>query len=219
MIASELISHTISPLKTSDLGEEAITIMNIFHVKHLPIVNNEQLLGVISEDEILQHNLDEPIGSYHLSMRRPYVGWEDHMFEVMSIMAENSLTVIPVVDGESNYKGLITQDDLIQFYANSFSFVEKGSIIVIKTLKRNYSLAEISRIIEMENASILSCFLTQSPESEEILVTIKVNKLDIQHIKATLERYDYTIKAFFSENEYLDSLKERYDALIHFLNV
>lgn len=219
MIANELISQTVSPLKTSDLGEEAITIMNIFHVKHLPIVNNEQLLGVISEEEILSHNLSEPIGSYRLSMRRPYATEEDHMFEVMGVMGENSLTVIPVVDFDGNYKGLITQDDLIQFYANSFSFTENGSIVVLKTIKRDYSLAEISRIIEMENATILSSFLTKSPNSEEILVTLKLNVQDIQHIIASLERYEYTIKATFAEVEYLDSLKERYDSLMHFLNV
>lgn len=219
MIANELISHTVSPLRTSDLGEEAITMMNIFHVKHLPIVNNEQLLGVISEEEILRNNLEEAIGSYPLSMRRPYAKIEDHMFEVMSVMAENNLSVVPVIDNEGNYKGLITQDDLIQFYAKSFSFSEKGSIIVIKTNKRDYSLAELSRIIEMENASILTSFLTSNPDTSEILVTLKLNIQDIQHVLAALERYEYTIKATFSEVEYMDTLKERYDSLMHFLNV
>lgn len=219
MIASELISHTVSPLRTSDLGEEAVTIMHIFHVKHLPIVNNEQLLGVISEEEILGHNLSEPVGSYHLSMRRPFANWKDHMFEVMAVMAENNLTVIPVIDDEGNYKGLITQDDLIQFYAKSFSFTEKGSILVLKLSQRDYSLAEISRIVEMENAVILSSFITKSPDSQEILLTIKINVQDIKYVVASLERYGYAIKASFSETEYLDSMKERYDALIHFLNV
>ncbi|GLR19781.1 CBS domain-containing protein [Portibacter lacus] len=219
MIANELISQTVSSLRTSDLGEEAITIMNIFHVKHLPIVNNEQLLGVISEEEILGHELSEPIGSYTLSMHKPYAKAEDHMFEVMSIMAEYNLTVVPVVDQKGDYIGLITQDDLIQFYAKSFSFTESGSILVLKTRKRDYSLAEISRIIEMENASILSSFITNSPNSDEILVTLKLNVQDIQHIIATLERYEYTIKSTFAETEYIDSMKERFDSLMHFLNV
>ncbi|WP_235298626.1 CBS domain-containing protein [Portibacter marinus] len=219
MIANELISQTVSCLRTSDLGEEAITMMNIFHVKHLPIVNNQQLLGVISEEEILNNDLDEAIGSYNLTMREPFAKAEDHMFEVMSIMAENNLTVIPVVDDQQDYIGLITQDDLIQFYAKSFSFMESGSIVVLNIRKRDYSLAEISRIIEMENATILSSFLTNSPNSDEILVTLKLNVQDIKHIIATLERYGYIIKATFAETEYIDSLKERFDSLMHFLNV
>ena len=87
MIASELISHLVMPLMTSDTGEEALTLMGINHVKHLPIVNESQLLGLISEEDILTHDVDEPIGSYQLSLVRPYAYEEEHLFEVMSKMA------------------------------------------------------------------------------------------------------------------------------------
>ena len=72
MIASKLISSLVMPLKTSDSGEEALTLMNINHVKHLPIVNDTQLLGLISEGDVLSHDLNEPIGGYQLSLVRPY---------------------------------------------------------------------------------------------------------------------------------------------------
>lgn len=219
MIASRLISQLVSPLMTSDTGEEALTLMGINHVKHLPIVNDTQLLGLISEEDIMSHDLDQPIGSYSLSLVRPYAYEWEHLFEVMSKMAHNNLTVIPVVDDKENYKGLITQEDLIQFYASSFSFKEPGSIIILETSKREYSLAEISRIIEGENASILSSFLTTDEESTNVTITIKVNRQDIQHIIATLERFDYHVKGKFTEQEYVDSLKERYDALMSYLNV
>ena len=219
MIASQLISSLIMPLVTSDTGEEAITLMSINHVKHLPIVNDTQLLGLISEADILSHNMDESIGSYQLSLVRPYAYESDHLFEVMSKMASNHLTVIPVVDSEENYKGLITQEDLLQFYASSFSFTEPGSIIVLETNKREYSLAEISRIIEGEDAAILSSFLTSDDESTSVLVTIKINRQDNGRIIAALERFDYEVKGTFSEFEYIDELKERYDALMSYLNV
>ena len=98
MIAKELISQTIDSLRTSDTGEETIAMMGIYHVKHLPIVNNEQFLGMISEEDILDKNMDEAIGSYRLSMLKPYANQNDHLFEVMKLMAENKLTVIPVID-------------------------------------------------------------------------------------------------------------------------
>jgi CBS domain-containing protein len=219
MIASELISKTLAPLRTSDTGEEALTIMNIYHVKHLPIVNNEQLLGVVSEEDVLVSDMGEAVGSYNLSLRKPYVNQKAHLFEVMSMMAENKLSVIPVIDDDENYLGLITQEDLIQFYATSFSFAEPGSIMVLETKKRDYSLAKISRIVEEESASILSCFLSENPDSESVYVTLKINKQDLQKILASFERYDYTIKGSFSEEEYIDELKERYDSLMNYLNV
>ena len=73
MTASDLISDLVSPAKTSDTGEELLTMMGVYHLRHLPIVNNKELLGVISEDEILSQDVDAAVGSYPLSMRRPFV--------------------------------------------------------------------------------------------------------------------------------------------------
>ena len=100
-----------------------------------------------------------------------------------------------------------------------FHLKNRGSIIILETNKRQYSLAEISRIIESEDASILSSFLTSEDESTNVTVTIKVNRQDISRIISALERYDYHVKGKFSEQEYFDELKDRYDALMTYLNV
>ncbi len=219
MIAKELISHTLDSIHTSDTGEEVITMMGIYHVKHLPIVNNEQLLGLISEEDILSKNMEEAIGSYHLSMNRPYANQNDHIFEVMRLMAEYNLTVIPVVDLDERYLGLITQTDLIQYYATSFSFGEPGSILVLETDKVQYSLAEISRIIEGENGVILLSFLTTIEDSTKIQITLKLGQYDIAHIVASLERFGYSVRGAYAEEDYEDVLKERYDSLMNYLDV
>lgn len=219
MIAKDLITENITPLNTSDSGDNALTMMHTFHVRHLPIVNNESLLGLISEEDIFAHDLNEPVGSYRLSMLRAFSRSGDHIFEVMSRMARYKLTLIPVVDNEDNYLGVITMEFLLQYYANNYSFSEAGSILILEMPKRNYSLAEIARIVESEDGSILSCFLSAEPESSQMLVTIKINRQDIQAIKVAFERYGYNIYGSFSEVEYIDSLKERYDALMAYLNV
>ena len=100
MIAGNLLSHNIIPLRTSDTGAEALGIMNDFYVRHLPIVNDKQLLGLIAEDEILEYDIEEAIGSYSLSMAKPYVRETDHLYDVLKILSEYQLTVVPVVDAE-----------------------------------------------------------------------------------------------------------------------
>lgn len=219
MIASELISQILAPLRTSDTGEQALAMMSIYHVKHLPIVNNETLLGTISEEDILSGNMDEPIGSYGLSLSRAHVNQRDHLFEVMGKVADFQLTAIPVVDDQNKYLGVITQEELMQFYAKSFSFAEPGSILVLEMERHNYSLAEISRIIEAENIRILSTFLTKSPDKDLVYVTLKIGSGDAQRAKTTLERHDYFVKASFVEDSYIEDLNEHYDALMHYLNV
>lgn len=219
MVAENLLSNTIVPLRTSDTGREALTIMNLFSVRHLPIVNDTQLLGVISEDDILANNVDEPIGSYDLTFNRAYVRSTDHIYEVMRLLAEQNLTIVPVIEEDGNYLGLISQDDLLKYFANTGAFVEPGSIVVLSIDKRNYSLAEISRIIESENATILSSFITSNHDSLKLDVTLKLNTQNVQNILASLERFGYEVKASFNEDEYLDTLRERYDALMSYLSV
>lgn len=219
MIASKLISNVISQVRTSDTGEEVITLMNVFHVKHLPIVNNEELLGVISEDDILSNNLEESVGSYRLTLKKAYVKENDHIFEVMNLMAEYDLTVVPVVNEGGKYVGLISMEELLFYYARSFSFSEPGSILVIEIDKIDYSLAEIARIIESENALILCSFITKSADHSSVLITLKLNIQDIKHVVATLRRFEYNVKASFTEQIFVDNLKDHYDSFINYLNV
>lgn len=219
MIAESLISNTIIPLRTSDLGEEALNMMEEFYVRHLPIVNNTQLLGLISEEDILDFDPNEAVGSYRLSLTRPYVNGEDHIYEVMRQLAQNELTLIPVVDNDHNYLGVITQEDLLKYFAATTSFAESGSILVLEINKRDYSLSEIARIVESENAHVLSIFVTSNPDSTQMEVTLKVNTQNIQPLLATFQRFDYLIKASFNEMDYFDTLKERFDSLMSYLNV
>ncbi len=219
MVAENLISTAILPLKTSDTGKDALRIMEDFYVHHLPIVNCKQLLGLISDDDILIHNIDEAVGSYALSMSRPIVRNSDHIYEVMRLLAEFQLTVIPVVDHDENYVGMISQEDVLSFFAKTASFMETGSIIVLEMKRRDYTLTEISRIVESEGAAILSTFITSNFETDLIEVTIKINRQNINNIISSFERFGYEIKASFNESDYLESLQERYDSLMSYLNV
>jgi CBS domain-containing protein len=219
MISSHLLSNAVYPLKTSDTGEEALNLMAEYHVSHLPIVNNKHLLGLISEDDILSHNIFEPIGAYQLSLLRNFVKDTDHLFEAMDILSKNHLTLVPVIDKEENYLGVITSQDLLSFFAENYSFSEPGSLIVLEINAQDYHLSQISRIIESEDANILAVFVTKEPNSTHLLVTIKINHLDLSRVISALNRYDYSIRATYSEIEYIDDLKERFDNFLSYLNV
>jgi len=219
MIAENLISDVIIPLRTSDTGAEALGIMNEFHVRHLPIVNQEELLGLLFEDDILDNDAESAVGSYRLSVQQPAVRDTDHLYDVLRLIADHQLTSIPVVDDKRRYIGLITTEDVVRHFAETGAFREPGGIIVLEMVRENYSLAQIARIVESENAVILSSYVQTFPETPRIEVTLKVNKRNIGGLLATLERFDFEIKASFNELDYFDTLRERYDGLISYLNV
>jgi len=220
MIARELISETVPPLKTTDTGNKALSWMHDFHVRHLPLVKDDQFLGLISEEDILNHNAPDQLLSEHpLSLNRPVVHESEHLYEVIKSAVSFHLTLIPVINADDKYLGVITLESLLQYFAESGSLAEPGTILVLEMKKRDYSLAEIARIVESEQASILSSYISSKPSSNFIEITLKLNRKEINRIVATFERFEYSVKASFQESDYMDTLKERYDALMSYLNV
>lgn len=219
MIAKNILSNLLAPLRLKDKGDEAIQIMNVYHVKHLPVVEKEELISLISEDDILSNDMDAQIGSYPRSHIVISTMEDDHLFEVMQKMAANKLTVIPVVAKDNKYLGMITLEDILSFFGDSYSFKEPGSIILLETDKQNYSLGEVAQIAESENISIISSFVTSNPDTTLLYLTLKVNTFDIGKLINAYQRYDYNVLGTFTENEYVDILKERYDSLMHYLSI
>ena len=219
MNAASLLSHDIIPLRTSHTGQEALEIMREYYVQHLPIVNNQQLLGVISEEDIINHDIHEPVGSYDLSLRRSFARETDHIFDLLGQISRLKLSVIPVIDNEENYVGVVSLQAILAHFAESFSFAEPGSILVLEMTKPDYSMSNIARVIESEGATVLHSFITQQHDINLIQVHIKINKKDIQRIIAALERFEYKIKAFYTEREDADILKDRLESFMNYLNV
>ena len=220
MKAANLLSDVISPVVTSDKGNVVIAMMNIYQVRHLPIVNNEQLLGVISEEDILSQDIDAPIGSYTLSMRRPFVHDFNNVFDMMKILAEYGLTLIPVVDSEDNYLGVVLQEDIIKYFSQSTTFIQPGAVLFITMNTKDYSLVELSSIIESENAAILGLFLYEHHDDpKKLTLTVKLNKSEVQHIISSLRRYQYVVEASFTLGTDPEGFKDRYDSLMHYLDM
>ena len=220
MIAEQLIATSIIPLKSSDTGETAMEMMSEFGVRHLPIVDGQELIGVLSEEAAL--DLDTaPIGRSHGSVAwpRPCVRWRDHIIEVVRLTSEFELTLLPVLDEEGQYLGCVTLEHLFFQFVKTASFTEAGSVLVLWVNKSDYSLTEIARVVESERMTVLSSFVSSTPDSSRIEITLKLNGHYVQQLLATLERFRYEVKAVYYENELLDDLREHYESLMSYLNV
>ncbi len=220
MFAAELINYDINPLHTSDSVQRGLERMTEFHVRHLPIVNEEQFLGMVSEADIItEPDTQTAIGAVALSLVNPYVREDQHVYDVVRLFYEQQLTLVPVLDIKKNYLGCISINDMNNWFAKLTSVAEPGGIIVLEISNRNNSLAHMSQIVESDNAQILSSYVRTFPDSTRIEVTLKVNKQDISGILATFLRYGYEVKATFNHNENSDSSMDRYDALMNYLNL
>jgi acetoin utilization protein AcuB len=221
MIAKDLISEIIPSLKTSDTGQTALNWMEIFRISHLPIVNNQDFLGLISDTDIYDTNQpDEPIGNHELTLLKPYVTDDQHLFEVIGLAARLRLTVVPVLDNKNHYMGVITTNDLIRYIAGISSMDQPGGILVLELIEQDYSLSQIAQIVEGNNIKVMSMYITSPPESTRLEVTLKVNATDLLALIKTFERYNYDVKTWVTTNDSIDKFySERFDLLMKYLNM
>jgi CBS domain-containing protein len=195
--------------------------MEIFRISHLPIVNNLDFLGLISDTDIYDMNQpEEPIGNHSLTLLKPYVTTEQHLFEVIGLASRLKLTVVPVLDEHSHYKGVITTTDLVRYLAGISSMDQQGGIIVLEIIERDYSLSQIAQIVESNNVKVLSMYITSPPDSIRLEVTIKVNTNDLASVIRTFERYNYDVKTWVTSDDSMDRFySERFDLLMKYLNI
>jgi predicted transcriptional regulator len=220
MLARELISDVVTALKTSDSGTQALSWMEVFRIKHLPIVNHRQFLGLISDSDIYDLNdPDEPVGNHKLSLQKPFVNEDQHIYEVIELLARMELTLVPVLNQEKQYLGVITQEELTRKFAHLSAMQQPGGIIELEMIQHDYSLSEISQIAESNNGRLLSLYVASSDDNARLRVTMKINLTDLTSILETFNRYNYTVVSSHMSDEDLDEFyQERFDVFLKYLN-
>ena len=220
MFAYELISDSIPALRTSDTVQKVHERMAEFRVNHLPIVNDKQFLGLVSDEDLVEvQDSSAPVGSLSLALHNPFVYEEQHIYDVIRLFYEQKLSVVPVLDSNKNYKGLISINTMMEYVATMTSVKEPGGIIILEITNRNNSLAHISQIVESDNAQILSSYVQSFPDSTKLEITLKLNRTDLSSIIASFLRYDYHVKATFNDTKSDDGTSDRYDQLMNYLDI
>ncbi|MBA9077715.1 MULTISPECIES: CBS domain-containing protein [Rufibacter] len=221
MIAEELINQMVPPLKLSDSGEKAVRWMEEFRLNQLPVVKNRKYLGLVTEENVLEaKDMDLVLENIPFDFEHVHVQQNQHFYNVMEVAIKNKIQVVPVLDDLQEYLGVITVNDTIAAFGQMSAMQGQGGILVLCMAERDYSLSEISRLVESNNAKILSAYV--SPDEADIFkmkLTLKINTVDLTRIVATLERFGYKITAQFQDGAETQDDNDRLDLLMRYLNI
>jgi acetoin utilization protein AcuB len=219
MVATELVSDIILPVKTSDPVQKVLDRMAEFRIGHLPVVNGLEFLGLLSEEDLAEAtDRTVSVKKLNIPLINISINENQHIYDVVRLFYEQQLTIVPVIDQMRNYFGMISINDMMEHIATIASVKETGGIIVLEINNRSNSLAHIAQIVESNNAQILSSYVQSFPDSTRLEVTLKLNRTDISAVTASFLRYDYIIKATFNDIRN-DSTQDRYDQLMNYLNI
>lgn len=187
----------------------------------MPVVDEGKLLGFISEEIILETNdIEKRVREFQLVGQNCYVSLSSHFYDILRIAADHKLQMVAVLNEEREYTGVITMQDTLTFFAQSAAIQTPGGILVMSMNHNDYSLAEISRLVEENNTKILSSIVKEDPlDPGKIRLTLKVNQLDLSRVVATLERFSYKVIGRYQESKPIGSEKERIDMLLRYLDI
>lgn len=192
-----------------------------FNIFHFPISNNGNYLGslaldMLNEDEI---NENKKVADFKEDLILFSVKDDGYILNSIFEFAEKQTSSAAVINSEGQIIGLLRSNDIFKYLANSTSYKEEGVYISLKLETRDYNLQEIARIVESNNAKILSLQIESSDNKNDLLVTIKINSKNISHVLATFDRFDYnyvTHAAIDTKDEYYLG---RYNLLMKYLNL
>jgi acetoin utilization protein AcuB len=218
MKAINLISKDIHPLSPNDSIETALVSMVENKVFQLYVLQDQKIIGMVTWPNLIKHkdksSIKEIIESdFH------YISSEDYIFEIRSKMLEFNLSNLPVLSDDGQFIGCVSEEHLIKFYIDCFVAIESGCIILLSMRKMDYSLEKIAQIVEEQRAVILSSFVSEKTDRNEIYVSIKINIKDPTVILNDFMRYEIEVVNIFSNQDIHNVHKERYNELMHYLNV
>jgi acetoin utilization protein AcuB len=220
LLNREIISAAIPSLHLNDPVSQALDLMADFHVTHLPVVVEDKYAGLVSEDDLLNVENDDTL----LALLQPNFSQisahaDSYFYEAVQLVNENGLTLIPVIDKESEYTGAIIATDLLKYLGKVSGVNDLGGIIVLEMEKVSFAFTEISKLVETNDAQIIQLNTYTDAASGNFYITMRVNKAEISDIVSTFQRYEYQVKYYFGEELYENELRSNYDHLMNYLNI
>jgi acetoin utilization protein AcuB len=219
MLNRQLLSTSLPSLKPDDTVSTAIDLMAEYYVKQLPVLEDEKFVGLVFEDDLMNRDDQVQLMTIADHFSKVSVHGEMHFLDAVQTATDYHLSLVPVVEKDNEFAGVILAADLLRQLSNITGAGDPGGLIVLELEQRNFSFAEISKLIETNDAQITQLNTSWDNVSGSLLVTIKVNKFEISDIVATFQRYDYQVKYYFGEELYENELKDNYDHLMNYLSI
>jgi predicted transcriptional regulator len=217
----DIISDKLPVIKKDSSLEEINNLLTYYNSDTCVICDDDKYIGQIKINDLINTDLVSLFEDESKINSNLFVAKESDIFRVADIFINSDADNLPVVDDQMRYMGSINKDSFVKIFGNSLAAKIPGSLIVLDIFSEDYSLTEISTIIESENAKITGLFINNRNTFDNIFeVSIKLNLTNIDRILASFERYNYKIKYYSSiESIASEKIMENYNALIHYLNV
>lgn len=218
---TEITDYITNDYKALDSQETIADVQDFFMdvpFSHFSVLNEGVYIGSIAADDIDTFDSDKKISDYKYALEGFFARNNMIWLDVLEVFAKNHTNVVPVLNEENAYLGYYELEDIVKFFHETPFLREQGGIIVIKKSMQDYSMSQISQIVESNNGKLLGLFVSEA-DAENVQITIKIALGAMNDIIQTFRRYNYEIVSEHHEDNYLNNLKERSEYLDKYLSM
>lgn len=218
---TEITDYINNDIKAIAIDESIENVQDFFAelaFSHFPVLENGTYLGSIALDDVETFDTDKNVSDYRYTLEGFYARTNMIWLDVLEVFARNHTSVVPVLDDNNNYIGYYEITDIVKFFHETPFLKEMGGIIIVEKNINDYSMSQITQIVESNNGKLLGLFIS-NVENDNVQVTVKITLGAMNEIIQTFRRYNYEIISEHQEDNYLNALKERSDYLDKYLNI
>lgn len=218
---TEINDYITNDYKALDSQETIADVQDFFidvPFSHFSVLNEGVYIGSIAADDVETFDTDKKVADYKYALEGFFARKNMIWLDVLEVFAKNHTNIVPVLDEENAYVGYYELEDIVKFFHETPFLKEQGGIIVVKKSILDYSMSQITQIVESNNGKLLGLFVSEA-DADTIQVTIKIALGSMNDIIQTFRRYNYEIVSEHHEDNYLNSLKDRSDYLDKYLNI
>lgn len=219
MLTASIAQKGLPLLHLEDSVSFALQCMEDFDVQHLVVVKEDYFLGILAKSDLLdtyENNKVEVLSDLFLKIG---VAANAHFLTALDLFTKHQLSLLPVLNEQQECIGVITNEQLNDALAHFLEVAKPGAILVLSVSPYQYSLSEMSRIVESNNAQILQLNTQFDEANGNLVVSLKLNKDEAGAIIATFERYDYQILHYFGITPLNNDIENHYHNLMNYLDV
>jgi acetoin utilization protein AcuB len=180
---------TASP---EDTVEEAIQLMRRFSIRHIPIIENGKLVGLVTESNLRAYLSSEKLQLplKEVMILNPItVDPETSIDEAARIIYKYKIGGLPVIT-EGNLVGIITITDILEAFIELMGLLKSSSRLDVIPKKDN--LDEVLEIIRKGGGKIISIGMDVNLNGEKVYF-IRLEKIALDKIASDLETSGHKI--------------------------
>jgi predicted transcriptional regulator len=218
---TDITNYITNDFRAINSQETIASVQDFFadlSFSHFPVLEDGVYIGSIASDDIETFDIDKKVIDYKYTLEHFFARSNMIWLDVLEVFAKNHTNLIPVLDENNTYLGFYEIGDIIKFFHETPFLKEPGGIIIVKKGLLDYSMSEITQIVESNNGRLLGIFVSDA-NADSVQITIKISLGAMNEIIQTFRRYNYEIISEHQEDTYINNLKERSDYLDKYLNI